>query len=269
MKASLRRKPKRYRDELGTVCVQMRLARGQGYARIDLETFKALEARGISTQWNLNANQDGFGKVKSYLPGKGTVTIAREALGLSKGDGLRARHRNGDVRDLRQSNLVAERRSNGCSPAPAPQEEEVKSVTHLTVPSTKQPRQSRRRPVMPWHFRDGSGRACVRVRLGHTDERAILYADDYSRLISDGLSRMWQAASNGAGVRRYVYAKHSVRGTVQVARELFDLRRGDGIRITYRNGDTFDLRRDNLESSQSGRREIKTNRQPLEAQTSP
>ncbi len=105
------RKPTAFTDEHGTACLRVRLGRGQGYAIIDEESFDRLATNGVSERWNLNASSHGHGYVKSYRRGQGgRVSIAREVLGLRKGDGLWARHRDGNLRDLRRFNLYAERK---------------------------------------------------------------------------------------------------------------------------------------------------------------
>src|SRR5205809_1020624 len=83
------RKPTAFTDEHGTACLRVRLGRGQGYAIIDEESFDRLATNGVSERWNLNASSHGQGYVKSYRKGRGgRVSIAREVLGLRKGDGL-------------------------------------------------------------------------------------------------------------------------------------------------------------------------------------
>lgn len=243
MKLPLREGPLPFIDGDGVSCLRVILAQHQGTAEIDRETFERLMATGVSPYWHLNepGSRGSYGQVKSHHSKRGTVILAREALRLSKGDGLRACFRNGNRTDLRRSNLYAEPNPNRPilgmrrtrpKPAPAP------SVGRREGP-----------------FPEGT----LQVSLGRSGKLAVIDQDDYQRLVEGGLGRSWYAVPNGRG-RDYVYANHRERGTVRVPREIMGLRRGDGCRVRHLDGNWLNLRQSNLAVDEPGTRKIKTQR---------
>lgn len=242
MKLPLRVGPQAFTDGDGTPCVRVVLARGQGTADIDAATYERLVSAGISSHWHLNANSAGYGYVRSSHPQLGTVTVAREALSLSKGDGLMARHRNGNLRDLRKSNLYAERNPHRPLQGPRPS----RAPTNLPAASSV--------------VEHGPPDAGLQIALGRSGKFANVDPGDYQRIVSGGLERNWYAVPNGKG-KHYVYAHHHRAGrTVSVAREITGLRRGDGRRVRHLDGDHFNLRRSNLVIDEPGTTKIKTQR---------
>lgn len=242
MRLALREVAHQFIDDAGMPCMRVVLARGQGTADIDRETYERFAASGISAHWHLNApGFGGYGQVKSQHPQRGTLILAREALDLAKGDGLRACFRNGNRRDLRKSNLYSE--PNPIAPLLGRRRSRTQSVKAT----------------------DGSKRAgliqeeALQVPLGRSGEFAAVDPEDYQRVVADGLAPRWYAVPSGKG-QRYVYGKHREREIVGVAREIMGLRRGDGRWLRYLDGDRFNLRRSNLVVDEPGTRKIKTQR---------
>jgi hypothetical protein len=74
---------------------------------------------------------------------------------------------------------------------------------------------------------------------------AKLYADDYERLLKLGVTGEWSVHNNGSG-RLYVTVRSKINAHhIIVARLIANPL--PGYSVYYKNGDTLDLRRDNLE----------------------
>lgn len=223
--------------------------------RLDDADYARLIADGVSERWYLNADSSSPAYVKSHHPERGTVRIAREILRLTKGDGLWARHRNGDALDLRQCNLFAQRRS-------APRT--IPATSKKAKPRPGQhPRATARAPTRrPVPFVDETGVACLRVPVAGSAEPALIERKDYQALIGErGIPRGWCFNSNGSGnCTSQVKAHHRERGTLSIAREILGLRRGDGRRVKLRNSNPLDLRRANLAVDEPGIRQFNTQR---------
>lgn len=249
------REPRPFVDENGTQCVQLELARQQGQVRLDAVDYARLIADGVSDRWHLNTEPSSLAYVKSYHPERGTVRIAREILGLTKGDGLWARHHNGDALDLRRCNLFAHRRS-----APRPVAPIAKKPKPRVGPH---PRTAASTPARsPAPFEDEAGVACLRVPVAGSVGPALIERRDYLILtVERGIPPGWCFNSNGSGNgASQVKAHHPERGTLSIAREILGLRRGDGRRVKLLNGNPLDLRRANLAIDEPGRRQFKTQR---------
>jgi len=106
-------------------------------------------------------------------------------------------------------------------------------------------------------FTDPDGTPCVRVLLSDHTSTAELYAEDYDRLIEQGVTSSWQAAVPNRKTRKrlriYVQSRNPVpypmrKGTQDscqmVARLLVQAGRGEQVR--YHDGNTLNLRSDNL-----------------------
>ena len=110
----------------------------------------------------------------------------------------------------------------------------------------------------PAPFTDPDGTPCVRVPLANGRDHAELYADDYADLIARGVTGNWQAAVpnrvSRSARRPYVqcfipttYARPGgLRWTTQTVARLI-AQAGNGLRVRYRDGNTLNLRRCNLE----------------------
>ena len=222
---------------------------------MDAEDYARLIADGVSERWHLNAEPSSLAYVKGSHPERGTVRIAREILGLTKGDGLWARHRNGDALDLRRCNLFAHRRSAPRAIAPIAKKPKPRVGQH--------PRTAASTPARsPAPFVDEAGVACLRVPIAGSTEPALIEQRDYLTLIVErSIPPGWCFNSNGRGngtsqVKGYC----PERGTLSIAREILGLRRGDGRRVKLLNGNPLDLRRANLAIDEPGRRQFKTQR---------
>jgi len=92
---------------------------------------------------------------------------------------------------------------------------------------------------------DRDGAEIVLVPLANHHLPAKLLADDFDRLVSDGVSLAWTFNDNGSGygyVRTYSGA---VAGKLtSIARLIVNAGRGKVVK--YRDGDRLNLRRDNL-----------------------
>ena len=93
---------------------------------------------------------------------------------------------------------------------------------------------------------DEDGREIVLVPLGREMKyHAKLYNDDYERLLQLGVTGKWNTHDNGDG-RLYVTVRSKInRHHIIVARLIANPL--PGYSVYYKNGDTLDLRRDNLE----------------------
>jgi hypothetical protein len=222
--------------------------------RLDAADFKRLGADGISEHWYLNAGSaSSLAFVLSSHPERGAVRIAREILGLTRGDGLWARYRNGDALDLRRCNLFAERRSAPRVLAPTPRKPRAKTAPPLRTTMNPAAR-------MPVPFIDELGIACLKVPISGSAEPALIEQGDYQAVtVERGVPPGWYFNSNGNGVSQ-VKGHHRERGTVSIAREILGLGRADGRRVKLGNGNPLDLRRANLDIDEPGRRQFKTQR---------
>lgn len=222
---------------------------------MDAVDYARLIADGVSKRWYLNAEPSSLAYVKSHHPKRGTVRIAREILGLTKGDGLWARHHNGDALDLRRRNLFAHHRSAPRTVAPIDMNPKPKAGPHPRTAA----RVTARSPVP---FADETGVPCLRVPIAGSAEPALIERRDYLTLTTErGLPPSWCLNSNGTGSgASQVKCHHGERGTVSIAREILGLRRGDGRRVKLRNGNPLDLRRANLGIDEPGSRHFKTQR---------
>lgn len=110
----------------------------------------------------------------------------------------------------------------------------------------------------PIPFNDPDGTPCVRVPLSNGKHFAELYADDYAALIARGITGNWQHTIpnrlSRTALRSYVQChvpraspcdagKHHTALTV--SRMILDAPKGR--RIFYRDNNTLNLRRDNLQ----------------------
>jgi hypothetical protein len=104
---------------------------------------------------------------------------------------------------------------------------------------------------LPTHFTDENGRACVRVPLARCTLSAILYAEDYDRLIVGGISANWSFNYSGRNGHGYVRVKVPGANTIVVARLVAGASFKRAVR--YRHGNPLDLRLDNLRMVKGGR----------------
>ena len=88
--------------------------------------------------------------------------------------------------------------------------------------------------------RDAESREIIYVPLRNKGE-AILYREDFDRLLELGLSLSWNRLPNGY-VTAPAYKAHG--NSIQVARVIVDA--GPGEQVKYVNGDLTDLRSSNL-----------------------
>lgn len=240
---------KAFVDEERRECISVPLARSTLSAVVLREDYDALCRDGVSEHWHLNANHTGFGYVKSYHPERRAVTIAREILGLTPGDGRWARHRNGNSLDLRRVNLYAiQKRDEFRTKAPTRRQRTPKGYKWVPPQSTS----------APVRFSDERDVPCFLVKLRCGSEVKIEQAD-YDSIVANGLSVRWTLNSSGTGTTQ-VKAHHAQRRSVSVAREVLGLLRGDGRRVRLVNGDPLDLRRCNLEIDEPGTRMVATQR---------
>lgn len=102
------------------------------------------------------------------------------------------------------------------------------------------------------YFTDEGGNRCARVPVAGSHPPAIIYADDLERLTAGGLSPNWKANANRSPSTGLSYVKVAVRGKgyVVIARLVAGARWRE--QVKYRNGDRFDLRRDNLQVVRGG-----------------
>ncbi|MCE7031726.1 hypothetical protein LY625_03685 [Lysobacter sp. GX 14042] len=106
------------------------------------------------------------------------------------------------------------------------------------------------RPVR--YFTDADGIRCALVPVANLNDSAIIYADDLTRLVADGVSLNWQLNSNGSAELARSYVKVSLPGKDGrvVARLVYGARPKEQVR--YRNGNRLDLRRPNLTTASGG-----------------
>lgn len=109
----------------------------------------------------------------------------------------------------------------------------------------------------PIPFRDPDGTPCVRIPLSDGRNFAELYADDYQALLERGITGNWQHNVPNRISRRshrsYVQCHVPLNGrarsggrmtAVTVARLIANAPKGR--KVYYRDGNTLNLRRDNL-----------------------
>lgn len=111
----------------------------------------------------------------------------------------------------------------------------------------------------PIPFADPDGTPCVRVPLSNGRDHAELYADDYAALIAGGVEGNWQCIIpnriSRRGQRAYVQGwmpaarppvdKPNKRTARTIAPRIVGALQGQ--RVHYRDGNTLNLRRCNLE----------------------
>src|SRR5690348_15661818 len=96
---------------------------------------------------------------------------------------------------------------------------------------------------------DADGQELAHVALSNTDERVVMYADDFRRLMDAGFSSRWNFSSDRCGNAYPVMWASTVEGVrrgVAVARLIANAQRGE--RIHMRDGNSLNLRRENLHS---------------------
>jgi hypothetical protein len=106
----------------------------------------------------------------------------------------------------------------------------------------------RQQQAQPEYTVDADGQRLAHVALANTDRRATLYAEDYQRLIDAGFSPHWQytgTSHGGAYVTLNAYTGDGYNRSVPVARLLTGAGRGE--RVRARDGNTLNLRIENLE----------------------
>jgi len=110
-------------------------------------------------------------------------------------------------------------------------------------------------------FTDPDGTPCVRVLLSDHISTAELYAEDYDRLIEQGVTDRWQAAVPNRKTRKrpriYVQSRNPVPYPMRKGRQdscqmvaRLVVQAGQGERIRYHDGNTLNLRSDNLRLSE-------------------
>lgn len=87
--------------------VQVPLARGRGYAKINEEDLIRLRSNGYVGKWFMNGNARGTEYVRLYH-GDNNVHVAKLIMAPPKG--YVVRYRNNDRKDLRRCNLVLQPR---------------------------------------------------------------------------------------------------------------------------------------------------------------
>jgi hypothetical protein len=94
---------------------------------------------------------------------------------------------------------------------------------------------------------DADGQAIVRVSLANSQLKAVLYAEDYQRLMSVGFSRFWKYTEDGQG-RGYptlnAYTSDGHNREVPIARLIAQAGHGERVRVA--DGNTLNLRTENL-----------------------
>lgn len=106
----------------------------------------------------------------------------------------------------------------------------------------------RKQQEQPEFTIDADGQRLAHVALANTDLRATLYAEDYRRLMNAGFSPHWQYAGTSHGnayVTLNAYTSDGYNRAVPVARLLTAA--GHGERVRARDGNTLNLRAENLE----------------------
>lgn len=98
---------------------------------------------------------------------------------------------------------------------------------------------------------DAYGDAIVRVPLANFAGYAIVDAEDFDRMMAAGLSPNWFANLNGKNGRLYVKTQVPHDRPRTVAR--FVAGAGDNESVRYCDGDTFNLRHENLIVYRGGR----------------
>jgi hypothetical protein len=100
----------------------------------------------------------------------------------------------------------------------------------------------------PIKFHDQHGRACYRVPLDrHGRQYALVTVSDFNRVRESGATGVWYLDTNGCGkhyVRTCVPTRRSQNAAVMPARIISGARPKSVVR--YVNGDTLDLRPENL-----------------------
>lgn len=111
--------------------------------------------------------------------------------------------------------------------------------------SNKQPRRVR-------FAIDHDGKRIALVALANHDAPAKLLASDYRRIVGDGFTDQWTLNSNGQGNAYVRCGTADVRGQLATVARLV-LEPPHGYRVTYRDGDRLNLRRDNLKLAKGAR----------------
>jgi|GEM_PF-3228268 len=100
---------------------------------------------------------------------------------------------------------------------------------------------------------DSEGRELAHVALANTDQRAVLYAEDYHRILDAGWSRYWSHTNTGGRFRQVLVNAAGPQGrprSLTVARLVAEAPKG--YRVEYIDGDRCNLRRDNLRLVKGG-----------------
>lgn len=107
----------------------------------------------------------------------------------------------------------------------------------------------------PKFFTDADGQRCARIPLAKRNQFAVLYADDLAMLEAACVPLNWFANLNGPcdHPRTRAHIKVAIAGdnVRTVARLITGA--GKGQQVHYRDGNRFNLRRDNLVVSDGGR----------------
>jgi hypothetical protein len=107
----------------------------------------------------------------------------------------------------------------------------------------------------PKFFTDADGQHCARIPLAKRNQFAVLYADDLAKLEAAYVPLNWFANLNGPcdHPRTRAHIKVAIAGdnVRTVARLITGA--GKGQQVHYRDGNRFNLRRDNLVVSDGGR----------------
>lgn len=100
----------------------------------------------------------------------------------------------------------------------------------------------------PTYSIDPLGNRLAHISMANTDRKAVIYAEDFARLMAAGFSRCWKFNQNGHGNGYPTLNAFSPEGfnrEVMVARLVAEAPRGWC--VSTRDGDSLNLRRDNLE----------------------
>lgn len=108
-----------------------------------------------------------------------------------------------------------------------------------------------RTPRTPERFTDENGAELVRVPLAKDAGFATVDADDYDRLIAQGLPSQWSFNRNAKTGPGYVKAAVSRDNSRVIARAIVGA--GSKQQVSYRDRDRLNLRRENLRVTFGGR----------------